>query len=714
MDELLKVKVKVASKVETEVSQAPATISFFDSYYISRYGHEVINDLLYTQPGFAPAQDYDRPTVSFRGNFDSWSNNHILHLIDGIPFNDNLYGTAYTWLTPLFFSKNIEVIRGPGSALYGSYATNGVVQMNTLKAADLHGRVYSRWTLPGNNHQQRYEVMSGVEKEYFDFIYAYSFNKSEDYQYNSFDGSGRIATLSAPNTGRPQALKLSVNNDQQSDYFWAKATISDKWQIQFHKHGWDFQTGHGWLFWIPDFDENMVESRHILSLTYKSQNNNGTQYEYLLRYQKHDISWNQRYYPNGAFENYYPAGMWEYLKTAAEDLLFRAQITQFLDETSGLSLVAGFESDYFLYSGDKEHYSNVNVDSLNFEPFPNNEFRSLGPWLDYLFDEPVINTAIYAQLMTGDFLDEQIELTLGLRWDQVSLNYRTVTEDPIEKISKTSSQLSPRVAIVYSVLPNYSMKFLSSKAFRAPTPTEMGGAHTFSLASNITELKPEKVITSEIGGNWTINDSYNLSWNYFITEFKNQIAYSTTNFNLSTNIFSTKNSGVEFEIQGQHKKVHWFANATFTQRDKERILAFDDNDIPEFTPHPNDLKWYPKLLINTGVSIELTDGWLISTNIHYHDKVKRRANEQGNPGGELPFGVSVPLDFNLDDHRPKTLDSWVNINMKLSYEINEKIKSHLKIDNLSDSNQSLVKIGPYPFDYEQPERNLELYFTAEF
>jgi hypothetical protein len=49
----------------------------------------------------------------------------------------------------------------------------------------------------------------------------------------------------------------------------------------------------------------------------------------------------------------------------------------------------------------------------------------LGPWLDYIADEPVLSTAFYAQLTTGDWL-EDVETTVGVRWDKLSVDYKEV------------------------------------------------------------------------------------------------------------------------------------------------------------------------------------------------------------------------------------------------------------------------------------------------
>src|SRR4029079_15339466 len=124
---------------------APSVISVIPREQMQDYGWNSASDVLFHQPGFRPAQDYDRGTVASRGTFEGWNNNHLLQLVDGIPFNDNLYGTAYTWdISPLFLARTVEVLRRPGSAVYGSNAVNGVVQVNTLSPADMDGKGEAR------------------------------------------------------------------------------------------------------------------------------------------------------------------------------------------------------------------------------------------------------------------------------------------------------------------------------------------------------------------------------------------------------------------------------------------------------------------------------------------------------------------------------------------------------------------------------------------
>ena len=98
---LLNTPISTASKHEERTLEAPSVVSLVVRGQVDAYGWTSLNDLLYALPGFSASQDYDRSTVSARGAFEGWNNNHLLLQVDGIPFNDNLYGSALTWeITP--------------------------------------------------------------------------------------------------------------------------------------------------------------------------------------------------------------------------------------------------------------------------------------------------------------------------------------------------------------------------------------------------------------------------------------------------------------------------------------------------------------------------------------------------------------------------------------------------------------------------------------
>ncbi len=126
-------EVTTATKVAQNIFEAPNIINSYKRRDFIDYGFFSFNQLLWLQPNFSMSKDYDRMTVSARGVYEAWNNNHLLLLVDGVPINENIYGSALTWeVTPLVFTKSVEVMRGGGSALYGTNAMNGLLSIQTV------------------------------------------------------------------------------------------------------------------------------------------------------------------------------------------------------------------------------------------------------------------------------------------------------------------------------------------------------------------------------------------------------------------------------------------------------------------------------------------------------------------------------------------------------------------------------------------------------
>ncbi len=395
LEDLLNVEIVSASKFSQKQNEAPSIISVVTKDQISGYGWISLYEILSKQPGFFPSYDYDRKTVGSRGLFEGWNNNHLLMLVDGVTFNDNLYGTAYTWENmPLFFIKSLEIIRGPGSALYGSNATNGVLTINTVEAVDLEKDSMVSFRF-GNYNTQIYDLLAGNKGKHFSYVFGFNHFRTGGNEYESYDGSYRM-----DNSGSLQ--KFTVKDQRDSSYFFGKISGEGKYKglsLQLHYQAWDFQTGHGWLWMIPDYDEAMKESRLMISVAYKPEAKGKFFQEYVIRYQRHNIDWNMMFYPQGAFDNFYPSGTWEYLKTKGEDIFARAQFTYMLDKNA--NILAGVEGTYFMYNGDSEHFTNTDLNDEGgftmtdgtvipagesgwWAPYPNGEMRPLGPWFAWV------------------------------------------------------------------------------------------------------------------------------------------------------------------------------------------------------------------------------------------------------------------------------------------------------------------------------------------
>lgn len=119
-------KVSLATLRETPVADAPAIVSVIDRAEIVAMGFRTAADVIKALPGFETSRDvqgHDR--VAIRG---IRSDPELLVLYDGHKLN-NVYDARALLRIPAENLERVEAIRGPGSALYGSGAFLGVVNL---------------------------------------------------------------------------------------------------------------------------------------------------------------------------------------------------------------------------------------------------------------------------------------------------------------------------------------------------------------------------------------------------------------------------------------------------------------------------------------------------------------------------------------------------------------------------------------------------------
>ncbi len=111
--------------------KAPSTVTVISAEEIKDIGARTVLDALQLIPGFVPGKDIQGiPIVSLRGVYSPGSE-RVLFLLDGVPVNSVLTGGGTLFFADLSVDKieRIEIIRGPGSVLYGSEAFAGVINI---------------------------------------------------------------------------------------------------------------------------------------------------------------------------------------------------------------------------------------------------------------------------------------------------------------------------------------------------------------------------------------------------------------------------------------------------------------------------------------------------------------------------------------------------------------------------------------------------------
>lgn len=143
LETLLNRPVYAASRFALEAAHAPAVVTVFSAGDIRAYGWRTLVEVLNGMRGLSTRDDRTYTTVGVRG-FDPLGDvaTRVLVTIDGMRVNENLFDEAVggrEFPLPVDLIERVEVITGPGSALYGPNAMFAVVNVITKSAAQLGG-----------------------------------------------------------------------------------------------------------------------------------------------------------------------------------------------------------------------------------------------------------------------------------------------------------------------------------------------------------------------------------------------------------------------------------------------------------------------------------------------------------------------------------------------------------------------------------------------
>lgn len=156
------VKVESASKQSESLKETPVPVTVITEDMIRLSGINNLKDLLVTYvPGMTFSQDHNEMNVAMRGVYVS-SQQKILIMRDGHRLNNRAYSEANPdYSISLENVKQIEVLRGPASSIYGNVALTAVINIITKSGADIQGASVSAGM--GNYGQQQINLLYGYQ-----------------------------------------------------------------------------------------------------------------------------------------------------------------------------------------------------------------------------------------------------------------------------------------------------------------------------------------------------------------------------------------------------------------------------------------------------------------------------------------------------------------------------------------------------------------------
>jgi outer membrane receptor protein involved in Fe transport len=128
-------EVVAVSRYSEDLDEAPSSVTVIGGGELRAFGYPTIAEALRGVRGFTISNDRAYPSAAVRGlgQPDDYGN-RLLVLSDGVPLNDDIANASAIGSNArvdLHDVERIEVVRGPGSLLYGTGALSGVVNLVT-------------------------------------------------------------------------------------------------------------------------------------------------------------------------------------------------------------------------------------------------------------------------------------------------------------------------------------------------------------------------------------------------------------------------------------------------------------------------------------------------------------------------------------------------------------------------------------------------------
>jgi len=483
-----------AAKHEQRVTEAPSSVTIITAADIRTFGWRTLGEALRSVRGFYATYDRNYSYLGVRGfGRPTDYNNRVLFLIDGHRLNDNVYDAAYIGTESpidLDLVERIEVIRGPGSSLYGSSAFFGVVNIITRRGGSIGGiegalqagtqdSYRARATAGWASHDERDILVSATR---------YQSNGVESLFYPEFDDP-------ATNFGRA----VNLDGDEHVSMFSSARLGAASFQGAFSSRTKQIPTAAwGTAFGDPRFET--TDSRGWADASYEHRFG-------ATRYAFHGFVDHMGY--NGD----YPDSAGIVNVDDSHGTWMGTDVTAFREFARRHHVAAGVEYRF------NASQNQSNFDQLTGDLYFHDRHESH-------------QAAIFVQDEIA--LSRRFTATVGVRADWWSLGPKAV---------------KPRAGLVYRTDTDTALKVLYGEAFRAPNLYELYYTELGSAPN--PDLEPETLRTTEVVFEQYLSRGLRLTVAGFYTDIEgliDQIEDGDGNV-VHLNNGSNNSTGIEFEIE---------------------------------------------------------------------------------------------------------------------------------------------------------------------
>ncbi|MCP4138178.1 MAG: TonB-dependent receptor [bacterium] len=631
LENMMDATVTTAGKIAQKASAAPSIITVITANEIKNMGAKDLADVLRTVPGFDAVVNpqWRSKIVAVRGMFNTANDNaKVKFMLNGHTLRDNENNIVlYFDFIPIHLVKQIEIIRGPGSALYGTGAFFGVINIITQDGKgetkkDLEiGATGSYGTFNTTNNHANFSLKSGDLEAYFFAEY----NRTDGHT-KTIDSDGPAAAFGIANSAAPGPSK----SDHSYLNVFTNVSYGNLSVQALFAHA-EYNPYLGAAYAVSDdcdgvLNMGYVEAAYKMPLS-KKGNINAKVYADLNRY-------------HNTFELYSEettsgALMWSVnegaiASTAQTYMTTGAEVTLEYDLTSWLKSVTGVFYE-FVRAFDDETKANaqifVNPGPITINGTPYGYTAYLGGLVDtsdtYPFhkDTNRHNIAAYEQV-TIDFKDlfslqtgvNSLALTGGVRADWYN---------------DFGVSINPRAGLVYGPIEELYFKALFGMAFRAPSFNELYVYNNPAQEGN-PNLDPETITTIEALVGLSPMKNLKATITGFYIQAKDLIQEDkTAAVPKLQNMGNVNSLGVEGEVKVVlEKNKYAFCNVSYQKvTDVSHDTITHQTTSNTYTQVDFDPGGRPLIIINGGVNYEFIE--FINTNVSINYSGERSRSKRG-------------------------------------------------------------------------------------
>ena len=520
-EQLLDVQIESATKTLTDIADVPAPITSFSRAEISALGVRYLHELLEYVPGYQLSRyaTYQQQYVAAsRSLTDGASSKKLLFLLDGRPINDpRTGGDVNLFNFSVEHIERLEVIRGPGSSIYGSNAFTGVINIIPRKAGkqvkiqtgnEINHDVFLQWHHSWQQVDAQIQVNT-INSKGDKYQLPDTFSEQLIHTRDPFEQHSVLINVTSERT------KFTLQHRYlSSDEFYSVQRVSNTYNTSVHK------------LWTASLEQDFdiwSDTKTKVSLDYI---NSGIE------------SGNQSTAP-GAFSGVSTPDSDEPLYGVG--LLDATRIQ--LDIFNDLKISANQSLQYGItwHVNDEtraEGFTNFDIGDLLTQNFPIRHYPNLdSPVAIGPEDSQEASSALFQyQHRHGDWF-----WIVGGRYD----DYEDI-----------GSRFTPRLGTQYAVDDNWQVKLLYGEAFRAPDLSETGLVNGVTRTGN-RNLDYETIKTYDLITQYTDNKLI-ASLNLYFNEFSAPIIAGTIDGQQSyINGKDTNSYGLESEIKYSLSEQTW-------------------------------------------------------------------------------------------------------------------------------------------------------------